>query len=145
MKHSASLLIVSMVVAGLLFAGCSQSQQETQDEPVSVKAAIITDCIVHYYKTNASAYITRQKHGYNPSTGFFQAVSIEPTGTIQCSLLKDDYHSADHRQGCENEHSLGRRCHQIQDSYARNDRPGTRNGQQVIVFSLLCPHHTGMV
>ena len=98
MKRSVSLLIASIIVVGLLFAGCSQNQQKTQDEPVSVEATITTDCIVHYYKTNAAAYITRQQHGYNPSVGFFQAVSTEPTGTVQCSLLKDDYDSSDPKQ-----------------------------------------------
>jgi len=98
MKNTVSLLIASIVVVGLLLTGCSQSQQKTQDEPVAVKAAITTDCIVHYYKTNASAYITRQQHGYNPSTGFFQAVSTEPTGTVQCSLMKDNYQSSGRKQ-----------------------------------------------
>jgi len=98
MKRSVSLLLASMVVVGFLFAGCSQSQQETQGEPVSVGAAITTDCIVHYYKTNASPYITWQQHGYNPSDGFFQAVSTEPTGTVQCLLLKDDYDSSGLKQ-----------------------------------------------
>ncbi len=98
MKRSVSLLIASMAVVGLFLTGCSQSQQETQGEPVSVEAAITTDCIVHYYKTNASAYITRQQHGYNPSAGFFQAVSTEPVGPVQCSLLKDDYDSSDPKQ-----------------------------------------------
>ena len=98
MKHSAFLLIASIVGGTFLFSGCSQSQQENQDEQVSVKAAITTDCIVHYYKTNASAYITRQQHGYNPSAGFFQAVSTEPTGVVQCSLLKDDYDAAGQKQ-----------------------------------------------
>lgn len=94
MKYSVSLLIVPIVVATLLFAGCSQSQQQTAEEPVSVRATITTDCIVHYYKTNASAYMTRQQHGYNPGKGFFEAVSTEPVGTVQCSLLKDDYESS---------------------------------------------------
>ena len=57
LKNSVSFLIASMVVTSLLFAGCSQSQQEIQDEPVAVKAAITTDCIVHYYKSDASAYV----------------------------------------------------------------------------------------
>jgi len=98
MKRWVSLLIASTVVAGLLFAGCSQSRQETQDEPVSVRAAIATDCIVHYYKTNGSPYITWQRHGYNPSAGFFQAISTEPVGVAQCSLLKDDYDSSAPKQ-----------------------------------------------
>ena len=98
MKHLTSLLIASMVVMGLLLSGCGQNQQETTEEPVAVTAAITTDCIVHYYKANASAYITRQQHGYNPSAGFFHAVSTEPTGTVQCSLLKDDYDSSDQKQ-----------------------------------------------
>jgi hypothetical protein len=98
MKHSMSLLIASIIAVGLLLAGCSQSQQETQDEPVAVTAAITTDCIVHYYKTNASAYITQQQHGYNPSGGFFQAISNEPGGMIQCSLLKEDYESTGLKQ-----------------------------------------------
>jgi len=98
MKCSVSLPIVLMVAVGFLFSGCSQSQQETQDEPVAVTAAITTDCIVHYYKTNTSAYITRQRHGYNPSAGFFQAVSTEPIGTVKCSLLKDNYDSSGQKQ-----------------------------------------------
>lgn len=94
MKNTVSLLIALIVVVGLLFAGCGQSQQKTQDEPVTVTASITTDCIVHYFKTNASAYITRQQHGYNPSAGYFHAVSEEPTGTVQCSLMEDDYQSS---------------------------------------------------
>ena len=97
MRHWVSLLIVS-VGMGLLFAGCTQSRQETRSQTVSVKAAVVTDCIVSYYKTNASAYITRQRHGYNPSAGFFQAVSTEPTGIVQCSLLKDNYDSSTPKQ-----------------------------------------------
>ncbi|OQY08045.1 MAG: hypothetical protein B6I25_00060 [Planctomycetales bacterium 4572_13] len=93
-----SLLIASTVVVVFLFAGCAQSQQQRADEPVSVRAAIATDCIVHYYKTNASSYITRQRHGYNPSAGFFQAISTEPVGVVQCSLLKDDYDSSEPKQ-----------------------------------------------
>ena len=93
MKHSVSLLIALSVAAGLFLTGCSQSQQTIQDEPISDTATITTDCIVHYYKTNASAYITRQQHGYDPSTGFFQAVSTEPGGTVRCSLLKENYES----------------------------------------------------
>ncbi len=98
MKHSMSLLIASIIAVGLLLAGCSQSQQETQDEPVAVKAVITANCIVHYYKTNASAYITQQQHGYNPSDGYFEAVSNEPGGMIQCTLQKDDYQSSGLKQ-----------------------------------------------
>ena len=98
MKHSLSVLIALVVVAGLLFTGCSQSQQEKADEPVAVAATITTDCIVHYYKTNASAYITQQQHGYNPSEGFFEASSNEPGGAIQCTLQKDDYQSSGLKQ-----------------------------------------------
>jgi hypothetical protein len=98
MKHSMSLLIASIVAVGLSLAGCSQSQQETQGEPMAVTATITTDCVVHYYKSNASDYMTQQQHGYGPSAGFFQAISIEPSGTIQCSLLKDDYDSSDLKQ-----------------------------------------------
>ena len=93
MKHSVSLLIALSVAAVLFLTGCSQSQQAIQDESVDGVATITADCIVHYYKSNASAYITRQQHGYNPSAGFFQAVSTEPGGTVQCSLLKENYES----------------------------------------------------
>ena len=93
MKHSVSLLIALSVAEGIFLTGCSQSQQPIHDESISVTATITTDCIVHYYKTNASAYITRQQHGYNPSAGFFQAVSTEPGGTVRCSLLKENYES----------------------------------------------------
>lgn len=77
-----------------LLTGCSQNQQETQDEPVAITASIRTDCIAHYYKTNASAYITQQQHGYNPSEGYFEAFATEPGGMIQCTLLKEDYVSS---------------------------------------------------
>ena len=98
MKHSVSLLIALSVAAGIFLTGCSQSQQPIHDESISVTATITTDCIVHYYKTNASAYITQQQHGYNPSAGFFQAISNEPGGTIQCTLQKEDYESTGLKQ-----------------------------------------------
>jgi hypothetical protein len=81
MKHSVSLLIALSVAAVFFLTGCSQSQQAIQDESVDGVATITADCIVHYYKSNASAYITRQQHGYNPSAG------------VQCSLLKENYES----------------------------------------------------
>jgi hypothetical protein len=93
MKQSMALLIASVVV-GLLLTGCSRNQEGTQDEQVVVAASIRTDCIVHYYKTDGSAYITQQQHGYNPSEGFFEACSTEPGGVIQCTLFKEDYTSS---------------------------------------------------
>ena len=54
-------------------------------------ATIETDCIVHYYKSNGADYITRQQHGFNPVTGFFNSLSSEPTGLVECSLLKDRF------------------------------------------------------
>ena len=94
MKQSVTMLITLLTVAGLMVVGCVQSQQEIQNESTAVTATITTDCIVHYYKTNASAYITRQKHGYNPQEVFFEAVSTEPGGKVRCTLRKDEYTSS---------------------------------------------------
>ena len=99
MRYSVSLSIVLLAVLGILFAGCGQqTQQVAQDEVVSVKATIEADCIVHYYKTNTSAYITRQRHGYDPESGFFAASSMEPTGNVRCSLIRDIFDSSGQRQ-----------------------------------------------
>jgi hypothetical protein len=96
MKHSTVLLIVSAAVLNLMFTGCgSQTRQRQQDESPSVQGSIEADCIVHYYKSNASAYITAQQHRFNPQAGFFQASSKEPVGTVQCSLVRDVFDSSE--------------------------------------------------
>ncbi len=52
---------------------------------------IETDCIVHYYKSDGSAYITRQRHGYHPIQLIFSAISNEPTGVVECLLTQDGF------------------------------------------------------
>jgi len=96
MRHSTVLLIVIAVALNVTLTGCHrQTQQEGPDEVISTQALIETDCIVHYYKSNGSAYITRQRHGFNPEAGFFEAFSTEPTGKVQCSLIREIYQSSD--------------------------------------------------
>ena len=80
-----------MLVCVILLTGCGQTQQTSQVNEHGIQATIQTDCIVHYYKSNAANYITRQRHGYNPAEGFFHSVSAEPTGIVECTLLKDYY------------------------------------------------------
>ena len=100
MRHSAVFLIVTAAVLNATLTGCNrQIQREGQKEAVSVQATIEADCIVHYFKTNASAYITQQEHGYNPKAGFFQATSTEPVGTVQCSLIQDVFESSGQKKG----------------------------------------------
>jgi len=99
MKHSIILSIALLAVLNILLIGCDgQTRKEDRDEVVSVKVTIDADCIVHYFKSNASAYITRQRHGYNPGARFFQAASMEPTGKIQCSLKQDIFDSTGQKQ-----------------------------------------------
>ena len=74
--------------------GCGRHQQ-TRDEPISVSATIVTDCIVHYYKSNSSAYITQQQHGYNPSARFLEVIANEPGGKVKYTLKEDSYSSSD--------------------------------------------------
>jgi hypothetical protein len=100
MRHSAILLIVTAAVLNVTLTGCNhQIQQEDQEGAVSIQATIEADCIVHYFKTNASAYITQQQHGYNPEAGLFQATSTEPVGTVQCSLVQDVFESSGQKKG----------------------------------------------
>jgi len=99
MKHSDTLLIASIVVMMFSLAGCGESQQVTPvDEPVSPQAAITANCVAQYYKTNAADYITSQQHGFNPAKGFFQASSTEPTGTVECSMLKGEFDTSSPEQ-----------------------------------------------
>lgn len=94
MRHGTILFVMLGVVSTLSLTGCQQQiQKETQDGVVPSMATIQADCIVHYFKTNASAYITRQRHDYNPETGFFRAVATEPIGKIQCTLNRDNFTS----------------------------------------------------
>ena len=93
MRHW-TVLVVLGVVSGLFLTGCArQIQKDSQEETAPAMASIQTDCIVHYFKTNASAYITRQQHDYNPETGFFRATSAEPTGKMQCTLNQSNFTS----------------------------------------------------
>lgn len=59
-----------------------------------MQPVIEADCIVQYFKSNGSAYITQQQHRYNPEAGFFEASSKEPTGKVQCSLVQDVFKSS---------------------------------------------------
>ena len=94
MRHSTVLLFVSTAVLTLIFTGCDSQSRHQQVEPVSARAAIGADCVAHYFKSNASAYITSQQHGFNPQTGFFQAASTEPVGTVECTLTQDVFSSS---------------------------------------------------
>lgn len=95
MKTSATLLIASLVVTMLLFTGCREPQQTVSvEKAVFPQIAITADCVAHYYKTNAADYITSQQHGFNPAKGFFRASSTEPTGAVECSLLRGEYQSS---------------------------------------------------
>jgi hypothetical protein len=62
------------------------------------QAAMEADCVVHYFKSNGSAYITRQQHRFNPEAGFFEASSMEPTGQVYCSLMREMYRSSGQKQ-----------------------------------------------
>lgn len=85
---------VWVVLAGFLSVGCRPIQQNSPGESVAVEPSITADCIVQYFKANASAYITHQEHRFNPSEKFFQAVSTEPIGIVQCSLHGDVFASS---------------------------------------------------
>ena len=96
MKHVTTLSI-ALVLLMVLFAGCGMSQQAQQpdeQEQALPMATVTADCVAHYYKTGAAGYMTSQRHGFNPVEGFFQAVSTEPVGAVQCSLMKGDFDSS---------------------------------------------------
>jgi len=99
MKQSTVLLIAITVALNVTLTGCHrQDRQEGPDAMASVQAVIEADCIVHYFKSNGSAYMTRQQHRFNPEAGFFEASSMEPTGKVKCSLVRDSYHSSGQEQ-----------------------------------------------
>lgn len=99
MRHSTVLLIAITVALNVTLTGCNrQVRQEGPNEMASPQAAMEAGCIVHYFKSNGSAYITRQQHRFNPEAGFFEAVGKEPTGPVQCSLTRDMYHSSGQKQ-----------------------------------------------
>lgn len=93
MKRMSFLMMCVVTGLSLLATGCSRS---TQPDPISEEAIepqIQADCIAHYYKSNGSAYITRQQHGFTPSLGLFHAYSSEPAGPVECLLTRDGFSS----------------------------------------------------
>lgn len=99
MRHSTVLLIAITVALNITLTGCNrQARQEGPDEMASPQAAMEADCIVHYFKSDGSAYMTRQQHRFNPDAGFFEASAIEPTGKVQCSLVREMYQSSGQKQ-----------------------------------------------
>lgn len=97
MKSTLTLWIVLVVVTGLLVTGCTESEQiqPVQTDQPETTLTINANCIAHYYKSDSSAYITEQKHVFIPSEGAFSSVSQEPTGTVICSLNKEEYQSSE--------------------------------------------------
>ena len=103
MRDSTVFLIVSTAFLNLIFTGCSRPAQPADQRhsiaaAPAVKAAIETDCVVRYYKSNASAYLTRQQHRYNPRTGYFEATAKEPTGIVRCSLERGVFTSSEQKK-----------------------------------------------
>lgn len=91
MKRRMSLWMTGYLVLSVLLTSCSQQNYESQIALMAGTGLIQTDCIVKYYKSNGSAYITRQQHGYNPSEFIFQSVSNEPIGAIECVLRREQF------------------------------------------------------
>ncbi|MDH4202312.1 MAG: hypothetical protein OEV87_05420 [Phycisphaerae bacterium] len=99
MRQSIVFLIAITVALNVTLTGCNrQARQKGPDEMTSAQAAMEADCVVHYFKSNGSAYMTRQQHRFNPEAGFFEASSMEPTGKVKCSLVRDSYNSSGQEQ-----------------------------------------------
>jgi hypothetical protein len=86
-------LILSLLVvcsAGMFLCGCESggvtSEAIRKDVKVSTGKAISASCIVTFYKSDGSRYISEQKHLINPSAGVIEITSEEPGGQVSCIL-----------------------------------------------------------
>lgn len=91
MKQRMLLWMTGYLVLSVLLTGCGQQKNEIQIETMAGNGLIQTDCIVNYFRSNGSSYMTRQQHGYNPSEFIFQSVSNEPIGVIECVLTREQF------------------------------------------------------
>lgn len=81
-----SMLYVSVFVLALF--GCKNGVKSRVKEGVksSNGQAIAASCIVTFYKSDGSRYISEQKHLINPSAGVIEITAEEPGGQVSCIL-----------------------------------------------------------
>lgn len=85
MKKRTFLMCLAAVMCTLLIS-CTESTQTELIQEEDAGQVIKADCITHYYKSNGSAYITRQQHQFNSAQSFFRSTSSEPIGNVECIL-----------------------------------------------------------
>lgn len=84
--------ILLMTAGIIILTGCSQPQQQVSErEPLEVGPTFTAQCVAYYYKSNQSAYITKQTHGFNPDADLLKLSAQEPIGLIECTLRRDSF------------------------------------------------------
>lgn len=81
---------VIALAACALVVGCQRSQIPTE-KTVSIKPAIIADCIAQYFRTDGTGYITQQTHYFNPDKRYFSMICTEPSGKVVYTLENTEY------------------------------------------------------
>lgn len=84
-------LILSLLVvcsAGMFLCGCESggvtSEAVRKDVRVGTGKTISASCIVTFYKSDGSRYLSEQQHLINPSAGGIEITAEEPGGMISC-------------------------------------------------------------
>jgi hypothetical protein len=90
-KKMRRFLILSLLVvcsAGMFLCGCENGVRSKVKEVVkpSKGKALTASCIVTFYKSDGSRYLSEQKHLMNPSSGVIEITSEEPGGKVSCRL-----------------------------------------------------------
>lgn len=96
MKRSIMVQILVVTWVSVLLTGCGQvSNDQSRIEPVKTDMAgtIGADCVVNFYRTDKSPYITEQQHRFAPEAGYLNIVSREPYGVFNYTLKKDQFSS----------------------------------------------------
>jgi hypothetical protein len=89
MRRSSILSLLFVSVFGLVLLGCEgvgTKKTVTQEVKVSKGKVISAGCIVKFYKTDGSRYLSEQKHLINPSGGAIEISAQEPGGDVSCKL-----------------------------------------------------------
>ena len=88
--RSFTILSLVAVCCGVLLSGCESpatvSQVKKADGDVVKSKAITANCIVTFYKTDGSRYLSEQEHLISPPPGGIAISAEEPGGKISCKF-----------------------------------------------------------
>lgn len=87
MKSSMIISALLIAIIWIILTGC----QQVEPQMTTGSCTLTVDVVAHYYKSNASTYMTSQEHGFDPDNHFFQMTADEPIGPVKYSLDRGVY------------------------------------------------------